>query len=297
MQTTLRGALTFDGIGLHSGRPARLRVLPASGEYGIWFKRLDVVGADPMIPAAWDRVTDTRLCTLLSNADGVSISTVEHLMAALAGCGVTNALVEIDGSEVPIMDGSSRAFVQAIQARGLRAVEGEARAIRILKTIEVIDKGRIARLEPCDGFEIDFAIDFAETAIGVQEAVLSMAAGDFAAELMECRTFCRKNEVDALQKMGLARGGSLDNAIVVDGGEVLNPEGLRRPDEFVRHKMLDVVGDLALAGSPIIGRYVGRKAGHEMTNKLLRALFAAPEAWCFDVVETDAAPTRSRAAV
>jgi UDP-3-O-[3-hydroxymyristoyl] N-acetylglucosamine deacetylase len=195
------------------------------------------------------------------------------------------------------MDGSSRAFVQAIQARGLRAVEGEARAIRILKTIEVIDKGRIARLEPCDGFEIDFAIDFAETAIGVQEAVLSMAAGDFAAELMECRTFCRKNEVDALQKMGLARGGSLDNAIVVDGGEVLNPEGLRRPDEFVRHKMLDVVGDLALAGSPIIGRYVGRKAGHEMTNKLLRALFAAPEAWCFDVVETDAAPTRSRAAV
>ena len=168
MQTTVRGALTFDGIGLHSGRPARLRVLPASGEYGIWFKRLDVVGLDPMIQAVWDRVTDTRLCTLLSNADGVTVSTVEHLMAALAGCGVTNALIEIDGPEVPIMDGSSRGFVQAIQARGLRAVEGEARVIRILKPIEVIDQGRVARLEPSDGFEIDFAIEFEDAAIGTQ---------------------------------------------------------------------------------------------------------------------------------
>lgn len=287
MQTTLRGALTFDGIGLHSGRPVRLRILPASGEYGIWFKRLDVVGLDQMIPALWDRVTDTRLCTLLSNADGVTVSTVEHLMAALAGMGVTNALIELNGPEVPIMDGSSRAFVQAIQARGLRNVDGEARAIRILKPIEVIDQGRVARLEPAAGFEIDFEIVFEDAAIGAQSHVLDMTPGAFAEQLMDCRTFCRKAEVDMLQKMGLAQGGSLDNAIVVDGGEVLNPGGLRRPDEFVRHKMLDAVGDLALAGAPIIGRYVGRKAGHEMTNKLLRALFAAPDAWCFETVDHD----------
>jgi UDP-3-O-[3-hydroxymyristoyl] N-acetylglucosamine deacetylase len=296
MQKTVRGTLTFDGIGLHSGRAARVRVLPASGEYGIWFKRLDVVGADPMILAAWDRVTDTRMCTVLSNAEGVSVSTVEHLMAALAGCGVDNALIEIDGPEVPIMDGSSRAFVQAIQARGLREVEGEARVIRILAPIEVIDNGRVARIEPADAFEIDFAIDFADTAIGVQAATLPMGPGAFAEELMDCRTFCRKAEVEALKSIGLARGGSLENAIVVDGAEVLNAGGLRRPDEFVRHKMLDAVGDLALAGAPIIGRYIGRKAGHEMTNKLLRALFAAPGSWRFEVIETEA-PTRRSAAI
>jgi UDP-3-O-[3-hydroxymyristoyl] N-acetylglucosamine deacetylase len=295
MQTTLRGALTFDGIGLHSGRPVRLRILPASGEYGIWFKRLDVVGVDQMIPAAWDRVTNTRLCTLLSNADGVTISTVEHLMAALSGCGVTNALIELDGPEVPIMDGSSRAFVQAIQARGLRDVDGEARVIRILKTVEVIDQGRVARLEPSDGFEIDFEIVFEDAAIGAQAEHLEMGPGVFAEQLMDCRTFCRKAEVDALKQMGLAQGGSLDNAIVVDGGEVLNPGGLRRPDEFVRHKMLDAVGDLALAGAPILGRYVGRKAGHEMTNKLLRALFAAPDAWRFEVIEQGALARRTAA--
>lgn len=293
MQTTLRGALTFDGIGLHSGRPVRLRILPASGEYGIWFKRLDVVGVDQMIPAAWDRVTDTRLCTLLSNADGVTVSTVEHLMAALSGCGVTNALIELDGPEVPILDGSSRAFVQAIQARGLRDVDGEARAIRILKPVEVVDQGRVARLEPSDGFEIDFEIVFEDAAIGVQAEHLDMGPGVFAEQLMDCRTFCRKAEVDALKQMGLAQGGSLENAIVVDGGEVLNPGGLRRPDEFVRHKMLDAVGDLALAGAPIVGRYVGRKAGHEMTNKLLRALFAAPDAWRFEVIEQDAPARRA----
>ena len=209
--------------------------------------------------------------------------------------GVTNALIELDGPEVPIMDGSSRGFVQAIQARGLRHVDGEARAIRILKPVEVVDQGRVARLEPSDGFEIDFEIVFEDAAIGAQSARLDMGPGVFADQLMECRTFCRKAEVDALQKMGLARGGSLENAIVVDGGEVLNPGGLRRPDEFVRHKMLDAVGDLALAGAPIIGRYVGRKAGHEMTNKLLRALFAAPDAWRFEVVEHEA-PARRAAA-
>lgn len=288
MQTTVRGAISFDGIGLHSGRPARLRILPASGEYGIWFKRMDVVGLDPMIPAAWDRVTDTRMCTLLSNEDGVSVSTVEHLMAALAGCGVRNALIEIDGPEIPIMDGSSREFVRAIRARGLRMVEGEARAIRILKTVEVIDGDRVARLEPGEGFSIDFGIEFAEPAIGRQHASVDLAEGAFERELSDCRTFCRAHEVEALRRMGLAQGGGLHNAVVVDGAAVLNPEGLRRPDEFVRHKALDAVGDLYLAGAPIIGRYVGAKGGHEMNNRILRALFARPDAWMFETIPAEA---------
>ena len=290
MQTTMRGALTFEGVGLHSGRPARLRIMPASGEYGIWFKRVDVVGVDPMIPAAWDRVADTQLCTLLANADGVTVSTVEHLMAALAGCGVDNALIEIDGPEIPIMDGSSVEFVRAIRARGLRDVAGEARRIRVLKTVEVEDQGRIARLEPSWGeaLDLDFRIEFPDPAIGVQEARLAMNPGAFDRELMTCRTFCRAAEVEAMRKMGLAQGGGLHNAVVVDHDKVLNPEGLRRRDEFVRHKMLDAVGDLALAGAPIAARYVGVKAGHEMNNKILRALFAQPDAWRFETVQRDA---------
>lgn len=293
MQATVKSAIEFRGFGLHSGRPVRLRILPASVNYGIWFKRVDVdadgSGRDAMIHARWDLVADTRLCTVIRNRDGVSVSTIEHVMAALAGCGVTNALVEIDGPEVPIMDGSSVAFAEAIRAAGLVGLRGEARAIRILKPIEVEDNGRLARLEPADNFEIDFGIDFEDAAIGSQSLTLTLVNGAFMEHLADCRTFCRQAEVDAMQKAGLALGGSLDNAIVVDGDRVLNPGGLRRPDEFVRHKMLDAVGDLALAGAPIIGRYVGRRAGHEMNNKVLRALFANPDAWR---VEVAAEPTR-----
>ncbi len=285
MQTTVKHELTFEGVGLHSGAPARLRILPASGEYGIWFKRTDLRDADNMIPARHDAVTDTRLCTKLENRDGASVSTVEHLMAALAGCGVDNALIEIDGPEVPIMDGSSRMFAEAIAKAGLRKVEGEDRVIRILKPVEVEDGGRVARLEPSDSFEIDFGIEFEDAAIGAQSCAMRLVNGAFLDQLQDNRTFVRKAEVDMLQKIGLARGGSLDNAIVVDGAAVLNPGGLRRRDEFVRHKMLDAVGDLSLAGAPIVGRYVGRKAGHEMTNKLLRALFSQPDAWRYEAAE------------
>lgn len=287
MQATVRSAIEFRGCGLHSGRPARLRILPASVNYGIWFKRVDVAAdgtdRDPMIQARWDQVADTRLCTVIRNRDGVQVSTIEHVMAAIAGCGVTNALVEIDGPEVPIMDGSAAAFAEGIRHAGLVGLQGEARAIRILKPVEIEDAGRTARLEPADRFEIDFGIDFADAAIGSQSLTLSLVNGAFMEHLADCRTFCRQAEVDAMQKAGLALGGSLENAIVVDGDKVLNPGGLRRPDEFVRHKMLDAVGDLALAGAPIIGRYVGRRAGHEMNNLILRALFARPDAWRFEV--------------
>lgn len=279
MQTTLKRDVSLVGMGLHSGRPARLLLRPAT-QGGIRFRRVDVTDRDNLIPARYDRVTDTTLCTLLSNEAGVSVSTVEHLMAALAGTGVTHVEIEIDGPEVPIMDGSGLRFAQAILKAGLRPLEGAARAIRILKPVVLEEKGGVyASLSPARTLSIDFEIDFAEAAISRQAKSLSMVNGAFLHELADCRTFCRRVDVEAMQARGLALGGSLDNAIVVDGDKILNPGGLRRADEFVRHKMLDALGDLALAGAPILGAYRGVRAGHGVTNRLLRALFATEGAW------------------
>ncbi|PZQ51611.1 MAG: UDP-3-O-[3-hydroxymyristoyl] N-acetylglucosamine deacetylase [Rhodovulum sulfidophilum] len=279
MQTTLKRDVSLVGMGLHSGRPARLLLRPAT-QGGIRFRRVDVTDRDNLIPARYDRVTDTTLCTLLSNEAGVSVSTVEHLMAALAGTGVTHVEIEIDGPEVPIMDGSGLRFAQAILKAGLRPLEGAARAIRILKPVVLEEKGGVyAALSPARTLSIDFEIDFAEAAISRQAKSLSMVNGAFLHELADCRTFCRRVDVEAMQARGLALGGSLDNAIVVDGDKILNPGGLRRADEFVRHKMLDALGDLALAGAPILGAYRGVRAGHGVTNRLLRALFATEGAW------------------
>ena len=285
MRTTLKREISLVGTGLHSGRPARLVLRPADVG-GIRFHRVDVRDRDNVIPASWDTVSDTTLCTRLTNHAGVSISTVEHLMAAFAGTGVTDAIVDIDGPEVPIMDGSAVRFSAEIFKAGLRRLEVPARAIRILRPVRVEENGAGAELRPADGFSIDFAIDFADAAIGRQEKTMDMANGAFARELADCRTFCRRTDVDAMQAAGLALGGSLDNAVVVEGDRVLNPGGLRRRDEFVRHKMLDALGDLALAGAPIIGAYSGVKAGHGVTNRLLRALFADQDA--FEIVPLDA---------
>ena len=285
MRTTLKREISLVGTGLHSGRPARLVLRPTDAG-GIRFHRVDVRDRDNVIPARWDAVSDTTLCTRLTNAAGVSISTVEHLMAAFAGTGVTDAVVDIDGPEVPIMDGSAVRFSAEIFKAGLRRLEVPARAIRILRPVRVEENGASAELRPADGFSIDFAIDFADAAIGRQEKTLDMANGAFARELADCRTFCRRADVDAMQAAGLALGGSLDNAVVVEGDRVLNSGGLRRRDEFVRHKMLDALGDLALAGAPIIGAYSGVRAGHGVTNQLLRALFADLHA--FEVVPLDA---------
>jgi UDP-3-O-[3-hydroxymyristoyl] N-acetylglucosamine deacetylase len=279
MQTTLKRDVSLVGMGLHSGRPARLLMRPAT-QGGIRFRRVDVTDRDNLIPARYDRVTDTTLCTLLSNEAGVSVSTVEHLMAALAGTGVTHVEIEIDGPEVPIMDGSALRFAQAILKAGLRPLESAARAIRILKPVTLEEKGGVfAELRPASELSISFEIDFAEAAISRQAKTLSMVNGAFLHELADCRTFCRRVDVEAMQARGLALGGSLDNAIVVDGAEILNPGGLRRADEFVRHKMLDALGDLALAGAPILGAYHGVRAGHGVTNRLLRKLFATEGAW------------------
>jgi UDP-3-O-[3-hydroxymyristoyl] N-acetylglucosamine deacetylase len=283
VQNTLKSPATFTGVGLHGGEPVRMVVRPAMADHGIWFRRTDVADRDPMVLARWDRVTPSKLCTVIENADGVSVSTIEHIMAALAGFAIHNALVEIDGPEVPILDGSAVPFVEGFLAAGIEEQDQPVRAVRVLKRVEVREGDAVARLEPAEMLEIDFRIDFADEAIGVQSRKLNMANGAFVRELSDSRTFCRQADVDAMRARGLALGGTLENAVVFDGDQVLSPGGLRHADEPVRHKMLDAVGDLALAGGPILGRYVGERAGHALTNRLLRSLFADPEA--FEIVD------------
>ncbi|MEL6679754.1 MAG: UDP-3-O-acyl-N-acetylglucosamine deacetylase [Pseudomonadota bacterium] len=282
-QTTLKRSVTMTGIGLHKGRSARMTIKPAMADHGIWFKRLDVVGADPMVCASYDSVDNTTLCTRIANADGVTVSTIEHVMAALAGLGVSNALIELDGPEVPIMDGSSAPFVERIRAAGLLRQDAQRLVIRILEPVALDEGEAAARLEPAEQFEMDYAIDFPEAVIGQQTRSMAVVNGAFVDHLSDSRTFCRQSDVDALRAQGLALGGSLENAIVVEDNRVVNPEGFRHADECVRHKMLDAVGDLALAGAPIIGRYTGTRAGHGVTNRLLRKLFATPGAWRVEI--------------
>ena len=279
MQNTLIRSVTFTGVGLHSGAPVTMTVHPAAEDHGICFRRTDVVTGDAQVPAQWDAVVPSRLCTLVANAAGVSVSTIEHIMAALAGSAIHNALIDIDGPEVPILDGSAAPFVSGFLDAGIVAQGAPVRAIRVLKAIEVREGEAVARLEPSDMLEIAFEIDFAEAAIGRQDKVLNMANGAFVRELSDSRTFCRNAEVVAMRERGLALGGTLENAVVFEGDKVLSPGGLRYADEPVRHKMLDALGDLALAGGPILGRYTGIRAGHALTNRLLRALFADPSAW------------------
>ena len=279
MQNTLIRSVTFTGVGLHSGAPVTMTVHPAAEDHGICFRRTDVVTGDAQVPAQWDAVVPSRLCTLVANAAGVSVSTIEHIMAALAGSAIHNALIDIDGPEVPILDGSAAPFVSGFLYAGIVAQGAPVRAIRVLKAIEVREGEAVARLEPSDMLEIAFQIDFAEAAIGRQDKVLNMANGAFVRELSDSRTFCRSAEVVAMRERGLALGGTLENAVVFEGDKVLSPGGLRYADEPVRHKMLDALGDLALAGGPILGRYTGIRAGHALTNRLLRALFADPTAW------------------
>ena len=279
MQNTLATSATFRGLGLHSGAPVTMTVHPAEAGHGIWFRRIDLAAGDTRVAARWDAVVPSKLCTLIANAAGASVSTIEHVMAALAGSAIHNALIDIDGPEVPILDGSAAPFVAGFLQAGIVAQDAPVRALRILKAVEVREGEAVARLEPAEMLEIDFAIDFTDAAIGRQEKHLNLANGAFVRELSDSRTFCRNAEVVAMRARGLALGGTLENAVVFEGDRVLSPGGLRHADEPVRHKMLDAVGDLALAGGPILGRYTGVRAGHAMTNRLLRALFATPGAW------------------
>ncbi len=278
-QHTLGAAALFAGLGLHTGQHVRAAVRPAPVNAGLVFVRSDVTHLDNRIPARGEAVSQTRLGTVVSNAAGVSVSTIEHLMAALAALGVDNAVIELDGPEVPVMDGSAEPFVALFDRVGLRRQTAPRRYIEILERVEVVDGDRRAALVPADRFEMSFAIDFDSDAIGRQHVELVMDEASFRNEIADARTFGFIHEVEALQRAGLARGGSMDNVVVIEGDTVLNPEGLRRPDEFVRHKALDALGDLYLLGAPLIGRFEGEKSGHEMNNALVRALLARPKAW------------------
>lgn len=278
MQATIAQTAKFHGVGLHSGASARLAVHPAPAGHGIVFRRVDLPGR-PLLPALWDRVVPSPLCTRLHGDEGVTVATIEHLMAALAGTGIGNALIDLDGPEVPILDGSSRPFVEGIVEAGIRRLPVAAEVIRVLKPVTVAEGAASATLAPADGLVIDFAIDFAEPAIGRQHRTLELTGDSFMAELMDSRTFCRAADVAAMQANGLAQGGTYFNAVVFDGARILSPGGLRHEDEPVRHKMLDALGDLALAGAPLLGRFSATRGGHALTNRLLRALFSDAGAW------------------
>ena len=280
-QQTLKNAIGCVGTGLHSGRRIALRLLPAEPGSGIVFRRVDGAGVE--IPARHDLVADTRLCTVLTHPDHpeMRIGTVEHVMAALAGSGIDNAVVELDGPEVPILDGSAEPFMFLIACAGVAVQDAALAAIEILRPVRVQDGESFAELRPTGmpGLAMACSIAFAAPAIGRQACSLVLSPDAFRTELARARTFTLAAEVDGLRAAGLALGGSLDNAVVVDHDRILNPGGLRAPDEFVRHKMLDAVGDLALAGAPLMGRFVSHRGGHGMNNKVLRALFADPTAW------------------
>ena len=267
------------GVGVHTGRRVRLSIRPAPAGAGIVFVRSDITDRDNRIPVSGDAVVDARLNTMIENADGVRLSTIEHLMAAFAALGVTNAVVEVDGPELPILDGSALQFVQLLDRAGFRRQEAPVRYIEILKPIRVEEGDKSAALLPSDRYEMRFEIDFPNKVIGNQVIDFVVDEDTFRNEIMAARTFGFAHEVEALRQAGLARGGSLENAVVIDGETILNPGGLRMEREFVRHKALDAIGDLYVLGAPLIGRYEGVKAGHAMNNKLVRALLAQPDAW------------------
>jgi len=273
-QTTLASSLDFSGIGLHSGAVVNVTLKPAASDVGILFVRTDAPSMEEgLIPALFSRVCDVTLSSCIANSSGYSVGTVEHLMAALYGLGIDNVIVEIDGPEVPIMDGSSRFFVELINSVGTSELNVARRYLRVTKPVRIEVGDAYCELLPDDRARFEAVIDFESDFIGRQELALDLDPQSFASQLSEARTFCMLNQVEDMHRVGLALGGSMDNAIVVGDNGVMNEDGLRQQDEFVRHKILDAVGDLYLAGLPIIGCYRGFKSGHALHNKLLHALF------------------------
>jgi UDP-3-O-[3-hydroxymyristoyl] N-acetylglucosamine deacetylase len=286
-QHTLKTVIGCRGIGLHSGRRVAMSMSPAAAGTGIVFRRTD---AGTEIRANWVNTIESTRCTVLSNGEGVSVATVEHLMAALAGTAVDNAIIELDGPEVPIMDGSAAPFVFLIECAGVVEQDEVRRAIKVLKPVQVVADGALAALSPDHGFSMSFEIDFENPVIRRQDMSVFVDTGTFKTELSRARTFGLLADVDRLREAGLARGGSLDNVIVVNGDRVLNSGGLRYDDEFVRHKLLDAVGDLYLAGAPIVGHFRGRHSGHAHTRRLLASLFADPDAWAYTTLSPGERP-------
>ena len=278
-QRTLKNVIRATGVGLHSGEKVYMTLRPAPVDTGIVFRRIDL---DPVveIPASAELVTETTLCTGLT-CEGAKVQTVEHLMSAMAGLGVDNAYVELSSAELPIMDGSAGPFVFLIQSAGVAEQDAPKRFIRITRPVEVTEGDKVARFEPYDGFKLGFTVKFDHPMIPASQsrAEVDFSAGAYIKEVALARTFGFMRDLEYMRERNLGLGGSMDNAIVLDEFRVLNEDGLRYADEFVRHKILDAVGDLYLAGHPIIGAYEGYKSGHALNNKLVRALLADAEAW------------------
>ena len=278
-QRTLKAGVRATGVGLHTGHKVTMVLRPAAVDTGIVFCRSDLPG-NPAIPASALNVTNTQMATVLEK-DGARVSTVEHLMAAMFGLGIDNADVDVSAEEVPIMDGSAGTFVFLIQSAGIVEQAAKKRYLRVLKTVEVEKDGKKVRLEPFDGFKVGFSIEFSHPVFQQSSNTAEVDFGEvsFLREISRARTFGFTQEVEYLRSKGLARGGSLDNAVVIDDFRVLNADGLRMEDEFVKHKALDAVGDLYLAGHPLIGAFYGDKSGHELNNLLVRKFLADRTAW------------------
>ncbi|WP_367606488.1 UDP-3-O-acyl-N-acetylglucosamine deacetylase [Legionella sp. W05-934-2] len=278
-QRTLRKIIQATGVGLHSGKKGLLTLKPAPINTGIVFRRTDL---DPVveIPAVYDNVSDTMLCTSLSYQN-VKVATVEHLLSAMAGLGIDNAYVDVDSPEVPIMDGSAAPFVFLIQSAGIIEQEAARKFIRIKKTVRVEDGDKFTEISPYDGFKVGFTIAYDHPVFNdkPQRSVFDFSSTSYIKEVCRARTFGFLSDYEKLRENDLAKGGSLDNAIVVDEYRVLNEDGLRFDNEFVSHKVLDVIGDVYLLGCGLIGAFEGHKSGHEMNNRLLRALMARKDAW------------------
>lgn len=289
-QKTVRMPISLSGVGLHTGTPVRLEIHPAPPDSGLRFRRVDL-NPPVEIPAHAHYVVDTTFATVLGR-DGVQVSTVEHCLAALAGLGVDNAVIEVDAPELPILDGSALGYVEAVFAAGWRTQKARRRAIRVDKPVRVECEDKYSILRPASGFRITYTIDFDGRLPESQHYYLDVTSHTFATELSPARTFGFLEDVQYLRSMGKAKGGNLDNAVVLDGGKVLNPDGLRMTDELVRHKILDAVGDLALAGLPVLGHLIVYKGGHALHDALVNALLARPDAW--SVLESDAVSARTR---
>jgi UDP-3-O-[3-hydroxymyristoyl] N-acetylglucosamine deacetylase len=288
-QTTLKKRVSLEGFGVHSNAPVRITLNPAEAGSGLAFCRTGLPDGDQIVEARWSEVGATELCTVLGHSTG-SVSTVEHLLAALSGLGVDNALIEVDGPEVPIMDGSARRFVDAVDQAGVAELSARRRYVKVLKPVRVEHGRAFSELRPGGApLSIDVEIDFEADVIGRQRIVCDVEPAAFRRELASARTFGFLRDVERLWKLGFALGASLDNTVAVDEERVINPGGLRFGDEFVRHKALDAIGDLALSGAPIIGAYRSYCGGHKTNVGVLSALFSDPNG--YDIIEAPA-PTR-----
>lgn len=288
LQATLAAPARISGVGVHTGRTVTALLRPAPAGSGIRFVRTDLGTGRGSVPASWRNVVDTRLSTVLANQHGARVGTVEHLLAALRADGIDNLVVELDAPEVPILDGSALPWIALLRDTGLRRQPAVRQVLRVLEPVEVDQGERRIRLLPAAEGRFSIGIDFTHPAIGRQQAQCTLEAGDFASAIAPARTFGFLHEIAALHAQGLARGGSMDNAVVLGESGVLNPGGLRFEDEFARHKLLDCVGDLYLAGAPIQGHVIASRPGHALNLALLQALFAAPQA--FEKVPADALP-------